>query len=348
MRPYLALLAIAPLLCAQPKLQNAQQQTRDAAGGLDPVIRSILSAHSMPAWIAYAVPQVPGEHNMCCWNSNYQGCVLEPQVGTTAFPPNAAPVRLEGASEFFVFLRVEFKLVEKIRTISTDCSVDAGGLPVYWLTGVKAAQSATLLETLVSTADTRVERKLADSAISAIALHRDAAADGALDRMIAPAQPENIRRQAAFWLGNARGRHGYEALARMVKEDPSAAVRERVVFALAQNKEPAAMTAVVRAAKEDKSAHVRGQALSWLAQRGGRQAAEAAIRDSIANDADVEVKKKAVFALTQIPDGGGVAMLIELVRGNRNDAVQKQAMFWLGKSKDARAMQFYEQLLATK
>ena len=51
-----------------------------------------------------------------------------------------------------------------------------------------------------------------------------------------------------------------------------------------------------------------------------------------------EVKKRAVFALTQMPNGEGVPMLIQVARTNHNPAVRKQAVFWLGQSKDPRAL----------
>jgi HEAT repeat protein len=89
---------------------------------------------------------------------------------------------------------------------------------------------------------------------------------------------------------------------------------------------------------------VRGQALFWLAQKAGKKAA-GAISSAIDNDPDTEVKKKAVFALQQLPDGEGVPMLIQVARANRNPAVRKQAMFWLGQSGDPRALAFFEEVL---
>jgi len=57
------------------------------------------------------------------------------------------------------------------------------------------------------------------------------------------------------------------------------------------------------------------------------------------------VKKKAVFALTQMPAGQGVPLLIQVARSNQNAAVRKQAMFWLGQSKDPRALAYIEEVL---
>jgi HEAT repeat protein len=89
---------------------------------------------------------------------------------------------------------------------------------------------------------------------------------------------------------------------------------------------------------------VRGQALFWLAQKAGRRAA-AAIRDAINDDPETEVKRRAVFALSQLPKEEGIPQLIQVARTNRNPAVRKQAVFWLGQSNDPRALAFFEELL---
>ena len=87
-----------------------------------------------------------------------------------------------------------------------------------------------------------------------------------------------------------------------------------------------------------------GWALFWLSQRAG-QAAVAAIRSAVDDDPETEVKKKAVFALSQLPKDEGVPLLMQIARTNRNPEVRKQAMFWLGQSKDPRAVSFFEEIL---
>ena len=37
----------------------------------------------------------------------------------------------------------------KIRVVSEDCTIDAGGLPLVWLTDVKPAESVAMLTTYV-------------------------------------------------------------------------------------------------------------------------------------------------------------------------------------------------------
>ena len=76
------------------------------------------------------------------------------------------------------------------------------------------------------------------------------------------------------------------------------------------------------------------------------QKAAALITERIDQDPDTDVKKRAVFALSQLPKDDGIPRLIQVARSNANPAVRKQAMFWLGQSKDPRALAFFQEVLS--
>lgn len=337
----IASFAAACALAQQPRVENAKFETRQVAGGLASTMNGIVKAQSSAAWVGYAVPMVKGDRQMCCWNNGYVcGCSLEGNNrGEGNVVNGGSPVRLEGPTHLVVLYRVEEHAIGKIRTFTPDCQLDAGGLPFIWLNGVQPAESVRYLEPLAT------QDGLRHGPIAAIAMHADPAADQALEQLVAASSPESVRRDAAFWLGNARGHRGYEILSRMLRDDPSDKVREHVIFALTQSKDPGATPAIINAAHNDRSPRVRGQALFWLAQKAEKQVASTAIENAVANDPDTDVKKKAVFALTQMPNGEGVPMLIHVASTNQNLAVRKQALFWLGQSKDPRALTFIEQVL---
>ncbi len=339
LRTMICLLLASLSLVAQPHLTNAQLQTRSAAAGLDREFRALVDGATAPAWIGYAVPAVAGDHHSCCCNRDHGcTCCLEGNKAA-AQTVSSAPIKLEGPQHLMVLFRVEQRQVGKIRVFSEDCALDAGGLPVHWLVDVQPPQSVELLAGFAAGAEDRAR----DGAVVAIALHAGSEADQALERFTAASQPEKLREKAVFWLGAARGRRGYETLRRLVREDPSERVRDKVVFALSVSKEPEAVDAMIDTARRDASARVRGQALFWLAQKAGKKAV-AAIGEALANDPETDVKKRAVFALSQLKEDG-VPMLIQVARTNRNPEVRKQAIFWLGQSRDPRALGFFEEVL---
>jgi HEAT repeat protein len=334
-----------------PRIANAKLETRAVGASLDAAVREIVAVAEKPEWVGYAVEEIAGERGVCCdnnWNDGNCGtCRLERENGGTTGTTRAdGNVKLEGARQLVVLYRLEAMQVARIRVASEDCTLDAGGLPFVWLTGVKAPESVALLANYVrgSNFEDHGDHGIGHGALTAIALHADASADRALESFVTPEQREGLRRQAAFWMGAARGKPGLGALEHMAKTDPSSDVRAHVAFALSVSHEAGALDEMIRMAHDDSSSHVRGQALFWLAQKAGKKAV-GTITGAIDNDPDTEVKKKAVFALSQLPKDEGVPKLIEVAQTNHNPAVRKQAMFWLGQSNDPRALQFFERVL---
>ena len=342
---------------AQGRFTNARAETRSAAQGLEREVRAIAD-RAGASWIGYRMPMVAGPRQMCCFDSSSDAgaccgmCRLESGGGITMNTGDSlsrgSRIMLEPPTEFLVLARVERGAVERFRTFTPDCDVDAGNMSIVWLSDVKPDDSIAWLSSFVTAVDAADQReRVAKSAMHAIALHDAPAADRALEGFVAPSRPEWLRSETAFWLGNTRGESGARILARMIADDPSDKVRERVTFGLSQSKVPAALATLLATAKNDRSTRVRSQALFWLAQRAGREAV-AAIAGAIDNDPETEVKKKAVFALSQLPHDEGIPRLIDVARHNKNPEVRKQAIFWLGQSHDARAVQFFEEILLRK
>ena len=311
-------------------------------------------------WVGYRMPMVSGPRQMCCFDtisdSSFSGgmCRLESGGGVSMNngdlrDRNGSRIALEPATEFLVLARLEGGSVSRVRTFTPDCDIDATAMPLVWLTDVKPEESVAWLASLVTASPDTGDRhdRVGKTAMSAVALHNVPAADRALEGFVAPASPEWLRGETAFWLGHARGEAGARLLARMIAQDPSDKVRDKVTFGLSASTVPAALTTLIATAREDKSTKVRGQALFWLAQKAGKEAI-AVISNAIDNDPETEVKKKAVFALSQLPKDEGVPKLMEVARNNRNPEVRKQAMFWLGQTHDPRAIKFFEEILTRK
>ena len=58
-----------------------------------------------------------------------------------------------------------------------------------------------------------------------------------------------------------------------------------------------------------------------------------------------DVKEHAVFALSQLRGHEGVEPLIKVARTNKNPNVRSKALFWLGESRDPRAIDVFEEIL---
>ena len=216
-------MALGAMLCAtavrsaqqtadMPRIENAKVETRPVTGSLEATLHGITAQAEKPQWVGYSVDQIAGERSVCCGNyRDGEGCGtcnLEKQYeGNASTTKSTGSVKLEGARQLVALFRLESKQVMRIRVASEDCTLDAGGLPFEWLTGVKPAESVGLLATYVRGADfeNHGDHGIGHGALTAIALHGDASADQTLESFVTPDQRESLRRQAAFWMGARQG-----------------------------------------------------------------------------------------------------------------------------------------------
>jgi HEAT repeat protein len=315
-------LAAALPLAAQPKLLvNAQTDTRSAAAGLEREYRTLLASQPQPAWMGYSVPAV---------RTGNLGCDYVRDSYATA-----GVVHLEPPDHAVILFRVENNALNRVRTLSPDCEIDAGGVPVHWLNDVQPAQSIALLTSLVP------EREGAGSgALQAISVHADPAAEAALERFLAPTQPENIRLRTVSYLAP----RNLNIVKKVIAGDPDSRVRERAVSSLANSRQPEALDLLISIAKSDNDPRLRSQAISGLGRKSGAQVV-AALTAAVENDRDPSVRRRALSSLQSMPDGEGVPVLIQLAKSQRDLDLRKQAMTSLQHSRDPRALAFFEEVI---
>ena len=211
---FFAISAAAWAQDARPIVTDSRFETRPFSGDLHSQIRA-----STATWFGYAVRTIRGDRPQCRWRLEDGNS----DIGSRTLSP-AVPVHLEGSPTVDVLFRVENNRVEKIGIYSTDCPLDAGGLPFVWMTDVPAKASLAYLRTFVST--TGADRT-GESAMLAISMHEDAQADDILGELARPAAAQSIREKAIFWLGANRGARGVAALKNILATDASEQIRAR-------------------------------------------------------------------------------------------------------------------------
>jgi hypothetical protein len=336
-----ALVFFAATAFAQhPRIVHGSVASVAASSDLGAQIRG-----SRTKYIGYSVPQIEGEHVMCCFQ-NYGEfrsggtCTLDHE-GNFFSNDDRDELHPVGSGMFAVLYSVVNGEIERVRSYSMECVLDASGSAVTWIDGVDPRKSVALIASILSTPGHH-----SDSLMATLALHADPSATTELERLLrSTSESDETRGHAAFWLGQTRGRRGYEDVLSIARsQSASPHLREKAVFALSQSKEPGAVDELINLAKHDPTAHVRGQALFWLAQQAGKKAA-GAVREALDDDPDAGVREKAVFAVSQLPDDQSVPMLIELMKTHRDRSVRKKAAFWLGQKHDPRALTAIEEVL---
>ena len=102
-------------------------------------------------------------------------------------------------------------------------------------------------------------------------------------------------------------------------------------------------------AKDNRASNsARKSAIYWVSHEA-TQAAIAGL-DTVASDdeADLSVRRDAVYHLAQRKDGEGVPALIRVVRQSKSRELKRDAMYHLSQTRDPRALALFEQLLTGK
>jgi hypothetical protein len=109
--------------------------------------------------------------------------------------------------------------------------------------------------------------------------------------------------------------------------------------------------ALLSIAKDDdtRSRETRNDAVFWLSRFAGGALAgrtnDPFIDDNDRLSEDDELKRHAVFVLSQLPRGEGVPELLQVARSNQNWRIRSHAIFWLGQSGDRRVITVLESIL---
>jgi len=282
----------AALAAQQPRIVNGQVVSQPAGSALAQTFRSLVAQEADVAWIGYAVPVRDRNQTMCCWSNGDSyvsgsisssdapccgSCRIEPattgtqRAGTASAP--TGPVKLEGADHMLVLIRVANRQVERVRTFSEDCEIDAGGRTVRWLEGANPADSVALLESIVNDTKERKSR-VTSGALAALSQHAEPSAGAVLQRLARTHTSPAVRGDAIFWVAQLAGDKAVGTITEAIHSDPETEVKRRAVFALSQLPKDQGVPLLIDVARKNTNPAVRKQAIFWLGQSRDPRALE--------------------------------------------------------------------------
>ena len=279
-------------------------------------------------WLAFSLPALDGSHSPCCWKGKWNGmgeagCSLEGKhqsYGTRSDSPLAENVIVLG--------QVRDGKVHDLRVVGESCPIDGDGAQVTWIGSVDDAAGLDWLE---AQARSDQDDRVGDSALYALALHRSPEAGQRL-YSLAKETGGDLSEEAIFWLGENRGEQGFRILKQLLAELPVGDKRRTINFALAQNDTPGSADLLFEISKSDSDPEQRGEAMFWLAEAYPQQA-RTWLLEVINSENDEDILEQAVFAISQLPDGMGDQVLLDLAKnGQAPHTVRRQAIFWLAQS----------------
>lgn len=211
---------------------------------------------------------------------------------------------------------------------------------IFWLGQRKGDDQGAYLRGLYAAL---THRELQEKVIFAVAQHRtDADREWLHDLAVDSDEPFDLREKAIFWLGQQR-EDGSE-LRELYASVTSQALKEKVIFAVSQQRGDEDLAWLIQLATDDgEPVELREKAIFWAGQMRGDGSELYDLYDDMSS---VSLRERLIFAYSQRKrDPAAVDKLIDIARNESNGELQRKAIFWLGQTRDPRAIDFLSELI---
>ena len=209
---------------------------------------------------------------------------------------------------------------------------------VFWLSQVNSSKAIPLLEQILKNAPTE---KMQDQAIFALSQKSDDRAQQVLrDYAGREDASDHAREQAIFWLGQRQSDDNAKFLRDLFAKTTSKSLRDKIIFSISQTRNSGNDQWLLDQAINTKnSMELRKNALFWAGQNGSMDMAKiGALYDK---GSETEFKKQVIFVLSQrgkSPEA--IDKLIDIAKNEKDKELRKEAIFWLSQSHDPRVAKF--------
>jgi HEAT repeat protein len=214
---------------------------------------------------------------------------------------------------------------------------------VFWLSSVAGDRSVTLLEQILKTSN---DPEMQDKAVFSLHNSNQArAAEVLRDYAAREDAPDHVREQAIFWLGQRRSTENAAFLKQLFNKVRSDEMKDKIIFSISQQKSDGnAQWLIDQAMNTQLKMELRKQALFWAGQTGAADVTKLA--EVYDKGGDAEFKEQVIFVLSQKGrNAAAIDKLIDIGKNEKNRDLREKAIFWLGQSRDPRALKALQDII---
>lgn len=231
-----------------------------------------------------------------------------------------------------------------LNVAKTDPDKEVREQAIFWMSNVPTDEAASMLIDLVKKGDDLELRKRAVYSLSRSKSTR--AATTLKELALDPNADVDLRGDALMYYMSGPGRADDNQTA-FLKDVYGRAddqrFKQRVLQIIASRRSDESRSFLVDVAQNQKeSMEIRRSAI-WSLQGSGVTAAQlSSIYD---RGTDLEVRKQIIGVLASIKDNGGLEKLLDVARNDKNAELRKQAIVYLTRSKDPRAVALLQEII---
>lgn len=212
---------------------------------------------------------------------------------------------------------------------------------VFWLSQTGSETAVSALDSILRTSkDTELQKK----AIFSLS-QMDSPRASAIIRSYAERTdtPSEVQEQAIFWIGQHDSPENAAFLKSLYKRLSNEELKEKVIFSLSQMEgQGSGKWLMDLATDETEPIEMRKKALFWAGQTG------TSITDLIGlygRTKNSEIKEQLIFVYSQRGDKASMDKLLDIAKNEPDKELKKKAIFWLSQSDDPRAAGFLQSII---
>jgi len=223
----------------------------------------------------------------------------------------------------------------------TDPDDEVRQQAVFWLSQVGSETAVSALDSILRTSrDPELQKKAifalsqmdsprASSIIRSYAERTDASSE--------------VQEQAIFWLGQHDSPENAAYLKSLYKRLNSEELKEKVIFSLSQMEgQGSGKWLMDLATDETEPIEMRKKALFWAGQTGTATTDLVNLYGRMRNS---EIKEQLIFVYSQRSDKASVDKLLDIAKNEPDKELKKKAIFWLSQSDDPRASDYLQSII---
>src|SRR5690348_13591486 len=225
----------------------------------------------------------------------------------------------------------------------TDPSSDVRAEAIQWLGQSHSSRAITALDSIAATT---TDDDILDKAIFALSQSHDERSDAALRRVASDDRKSvHARTQAIFWFGQShRDPEDMRFLRDLFSRSRSDEIQSSIIQAMAQAHTAEGMRWLVDLARDKSlSIEARKNALFWAGQNGADLRQLVSLYDEMKGQ--TEIQNQLIFVFSQRRDRDAIDKLMDIASNDPDRDLRKQAIFWLGQSRDPRVQKFLLDLI---
>lgn len=203
------------------------------------------------------------------------------------------------------------------------------------------------VEKLIDIYKKKDNKKIRDAVIFALYNNSSPKAQDFIYDLAKNEKDPKAQKNAIFWIGQKGGERAMKALLEIVYGNYTLEARKEAIFTIASGSDSdneKRVDIIMDIIRKIDNERLKNEAIFWLGQKKSPKVMKYFEEQAFANNS-VETLKSLLFAIHDYNAPESLDLLIKIAKKHPNTKIKKEAIFWLGQSKDEKALKAIEEII---